>query len=120
MRKNCAFSLWGINDDAGKSDLDERLVGVDGLKNTLLAILSGLGDTLVALAMRLNTQQLLGNACSLLQSLRSKVPETTSKPALHDEEDEIEIPALDELSSLKSENSSSDELAELEELLRDA
>ena len=112
------FKLWGASFDACEGELDQKLVGADRLKNALLPILSGMGETLVTLACRLNRADELADTFSQFQLLKVQVAEVTKQSCLNDDDIFAQI-SLDELSSLESGDSSVDEMAELEDLLRD-
>ncbi len=112
------FKLWGVSFNAREGELDQKLVGADRLKNALLPILSGMGETLVTLARRLNKAEELADTCSQFQLLKVQVSEVTAQLYPNDDGIFPQI-ALDELSSLESGDSSVDEMAELEDLLRD-
>lgn len=112
------FKLWGVSLDAREGGLDQKLVGADRLKNTLLPILSGMGETLVTIACRLDKTEELADICSQIQLLKFQISEATTQSGPNDGDLFPEI-SLDELSSPESGDSSVDELAELEDLLRD-
>ena len=112
------FKLWGSSFNAREGELDQKLVGADRLKNALLPILSGMGETLVTLARKLNKAEELADTCSQFRLLKVQVSEVTTQSCPNDDDAFSEI-SLDELSSLGSGDSSVDEMAELEDLLRD-
>lgn len=112
------FKLWGVSFNAPEGELDQRLVGADRLKNALLPILSGMGETLVTLARRLNKAEQLADTISHFQLLKDQVSEVTTQSCPNDDDIFSQI-SLDELSSPESGDSGVDEMAELEDLLRD-
>ncbi len=113
------FKLWGVSFNAREGELDQKLVGADRLRNALLPILSGMGETLVTLARRLNKAEELADTCSQFQPLKVMVSEVTTQSSPNNNDTFPQI-SLDELSSLESGDSSFDEMAEIEDLLRDA
>lgn len=112
------FKLWGFSFNVREGELDQKLVGADSLRNALLPILSGMGETLITLSRRLNKAEELADTCSRFHLLKAQVSEviTQSSPDKHDTFPKI---TPDELRSLESEDSSVDEMAELEELICD-
>lgn len=112
------FKLWGVSFNAREGELDQKLIGADRLKNALLPLLSGMGETLVTLARRLNKADELADVCSQFQLFKVQVSEVTKQSSPNDDDIFAQI-SLDELSSMESGDSSVDEMAELEDLLRD-
>ena len=112
------FKLWGSSFNAREGELDQTLVGADRLKNALLPILTGMGETLVTMAHRLNKAEELADTCSQFQLLKVQVADVTLQSSPNDDDTFPQI-SLDELSSLESGDSSMDEMAEFEELLCD-
>ena len=112
------FKLWGVSFNAREGELDQKLVGADGLRNALLPILSGMGETLVTLARRLNKAEELADTCSHFHLLKVSVSEVTIQSSPNNDDTFPQI-SLDELSSLESGDSSVDDMAELEDLIRD-
>lgn len=112
------FKLWGVSFNAREGELDQKLVGAGRLRNALLPILTGIGDTLVTLARRLNKGDELADTCSQFQLLKVQVSDATTQSCPNDDDTFPQI-SLDELSSLESGDSSVDEMAEFEELLHD-
>ena len=116
------FKLWGSDLNAREGGLDERLSGAERLRAVLLDILVRMGETLIMLARRLNREAEFEDVCSRIQLLKDQVSESSSKPRVYEDEQEIGVyPAIsvDDLSSLGSDDSSVDEEAEVKELLQD-
>ena len=112
------FKLWGVSFNVREGELEQKLVGADGLRNALLPILSGMGETLVTLARRLNKAEELADICSHFHLFKVQVSEVTTQPS-PDNDDTFPQVSLDELSSLESGESGVDEMAELDDLIRD-
>ena len=112
------FKLWGFSFNVPEGELDQKLVGADSLRNALLPILSGMGETLVTLARRLNKVEEMDDTYSLFHMLKGCVSEVTTQSS-PDNDDTFPRVSLDELSSLESGDLGVDEMAELEDLIRD-
>ena len=112
------FKLWGVSFNAREGELDQKIVGADSLRNALLPILSGMGETLVALARRLNKAEELADICSQLHLLKVQVSEVTIQSSQSNDDKFPQI-SLDEFSSLESEDSNVDEMAEFEDIIHD-
>ena len=111
------FSLWGASFNAREGGLDCRIAEIDRLRNTLLPLLSGMSGSIVAICRQMRKEEEFWDACSRLQFLASEVEEARSKRNASEDED-LDI-SLDDLDFSQSDDSSSDGLTELEDLLRD-
>ena len=70
---NCGLASF----NAHEGELDQKLVGADRLKNALLPILSGMGETLVTLARRFNKADELADTFLQFQLFKVQVSEVT-------------------------------------------
>ena len=116
------FSLWGSSFEAQNGGLDERLVGADRLKETLLPLLTSMGDTLVIIAQCLGKGGDLAELCSRAQNLKGQISDVTRKSGpdeSHSGNELLPTELLDQLDSSDSETSTLDEAIELGELLQD-
>ena len=112
------FKLWGVSFNVPEGELDQKLIGANGLRNALLPILSGMGETLVTLARRLRKVEELPGTCLHFHMLQCVVSEVTTRSS-PDNDDTFPQVSLDELSSLESGDLGVDEMADLEDLIRD-
>lgn len=97
-------------------------VGADRLKETLLAILGSMGETLVVIIQQLGKETGFAELCARVRHLKAAIPNVMRKPSPGEVSSRKELlPAewLHELDSSESEKSSVNEASELQELLQD-
>ena len=111
--------LWGSDFDASRGCLDERLLGADRLSNALLSILEELAGTLITLAQHFPSEDRLSTTITRAQILKEHASKVVSRLTPHTHDDGIGAFTVDDLSSAESEDSSSDEVDQLEDLIKD-
>lgn len=80
------LKLWGNNFDAREGGLDERLVGLDDMKEDLLPLLLRLADTLTDIGRLVNIGPGLEGIYPQIEDLRTQVSDVTDDSASEEED----------------------------------
>lgn len=114
------YKLWCSDFDAGEGGLDDKLVGTNQVKETLLAVLRRMADALVTLASQISLAEEFDGICEQIEVLRAQVSQIIDKQSLLQDDAEHETYPdinIDDFSSSGSEGSSQEEISKIDEAL---
>ena len=108
------LKLWGNNFDAREGGLDERLVGLDDMKEVLLPLLLRLADTLTDIGRLVNICPGLEGIYLQIEDLRTQVSDETynsenEEDTVHSTSGDLHSPGSSDGSDLSGSDISSDE-----------
>ena len=114
------YKLWCSDFDADEGGLDDRLIGTNHVKETLLTVLRRMAEALVTLASQTILAEELDDICEQIETLNAQVSQVIDKQTAFQGDTENEtFPEinLDELSSSGSEDSDLEEISKIDEAI---
>ena len=114
------YKLWCSDFDADEGGLDDKLVGTNHVKETLLVVLRRMAEALITLASQTSLADELDDICGQIETLNAQVSQVIDKQTIFQDDTENEtFPEiyLDELSSSGSEDSNLEEVSKVDEAI---